>query len=147
MKTLPCLRGCAERSAKSHPMRNLIVLSFMLTIGSGAAIAQNLLRSADSNAVPTLIISSNDVVQSSVVVFRRATNGVFIKFQYTEMGSNRVRAFYESHLGEIARFRVGAFEVPPWQVNHTNTTGRDAFWGLAEKDADAVLVGLRGRFK
>ena len=129
-------------------MRNIAILIFVLTVMSPAARGQDLLqqlplRSAESSTVATLTISSNDVIQSSLLVFRRATNSVFVKFHYTEAGSNKVRTFYERHQRETARLRVGAFETPPFPVNHTNTTGRDGFWGLAEKDADAVLARLK----
>src|SRR5438105_11868556 len=117
-------------------MRNISIAILVLTVMSYAARGQDLpqqlpLQHAESNAVATLTISSNDVIRSSLTVWRRATNSVIIKFQYTEAGSNKVRAFYECHQRQTARLRVGAFETPPFSVNHTNTAGRDGFLGLA----------------
>ena len=129
-------------------MRNTLMLASVLISITHMTRAQNLFQESQlglrgSNGLVTLTISSDDVIQQSLLVFRRATNSVFVKFQYTEAGSNKVRAFYESHQGEMARIRVGTFATSPFPVNHTNTAGRDGVWGLPEKDANAVLAGLK----
>ena len=141
------LAAGVDRWRKIRAMQNTLIFASVLISIINMTTAQNLSQQSQlgfggSDRLVTLTISSDDVIQQSLLVFRRATN-VFVKFQYTEAGSNKVRAFYESHQGEMARIRIGTFATPPFPVNNTNTAGRDGFWGLPEKDANAVLAGLK----
>jgi hypothetical protein len=106
-----------------------------------------LIGAADKQ-VSTFTISAQDVIQSSIYKFKfqPRTNTFTIKFQYTEAGSNRARAFTEAHQNQMVRDKIGAFETPPAVLRSTNTSGRNGLWGISEKDANAIIEGLKKRW-
>jgi len=71
------------------------------------------------------------------------TNKFTIKFQYTEMGSNRAREFTEAHQNQRVRDRIGEFTTPPFLLQSTNTSGRNGYHGIPEKDAKAIVEALK----
>jgi hypothetical protein len=105
------------------------------------------LAEARTNEFPTFTISAEDVIQSSNLKHptdaRNGTNRFTVKFQYTESGSNRARAFTETHQGQTVREKIGEFETPPSILSFTNTSGRDGYWSIPEKDANAIVEGLK----
>lgn len=106
-------------------------------------ILGGVLAVAGTNEVPTFIISAEDVVQSSIYRFQMGTNKFTVKFQYTETGSNRARAFTEAHQNQKVRDRIGEFMTPPGLLRSTNTSGRSGYHGISEKDANAIVSALK----
>jgi hypothetical protein len=98
---------------------------------------------AADKEVPTFTISSQDVVESSIYKFRMDTNKFTVKFQYTAGGSNRARAFTVAHQNQLVRHRIGGFETPPSRLRSTNTSGRDGYWGISEKNANAIVEAVK----
>ncbi|MBX3747057.1 MAG: hypothetical protein KF833_17250 [Verrucomicrobiae bacterium] len=118
--------------------------------------------------MPTLTISTNDVDQSSIMVFRwpprsepaaslttaREAGGVVpiphaerkysVKWAYSEVGARRVRKFTESHVGQRVQIRIGTFSTPPFSIDHPNRAGREGMHGMSDADAKAIFVGLGG---
>jgi len=96
---------------------------------------------------PTFTITSNDVAQSSIMVFRLGgTNQtrVSIKFAYTETGAKRLEQFYAAHLiGQEIRYQIGNFEHVV-RLDNRKHFSREGFWGLPEGDANALVAGLKG---
>jgi hypothetical protein len=99
-------------------------------------------------AIPTFTVGSNDVVQSSIMLFRVAgTNEtrVSVKFAFTNAGAKRLADFYRAHtVGEDVRWQSGSF-VHPFKLDDRKFFGREGFWGLPETDAKALEAGLRGQ--
>jgi hypothetical protein len=99
-------------------------------------------------AIPTFTVGSNDVVQSSIMLFRVAgTNEtrVSVKFAFTDAGAKRLADFYRAHtVGEDVRWQSGSF-VHPFKLDDRKFFGREGFWGLPETDAKALEAGLRGQ--
>ena len=120
-------------------MRTIIIITAFFAL-SLSAFGQVL-------AIPTFTFGSNDVVQSSIMVFNpTGTNktGVTVKFAYTDTGAKRLEEFYRAHaVGEDIRWQSGSF-VHPFKLVHRKSFGREGFWGLSETDAKALLAGLRG---
>jgi len=121
-------------------MRIVIVLAGLL-IFPGLALGQ-------VEFYPTFTITSNDVAQSSIMVFRvGGTNQtrVSIKFAYTETGAKRVEQFYAAHpIGKEIRYQIGNFEHVA-RLDNRKHFSREGFWGLPEVDANALVAGLRGQ--
>jgi len=120
-------------------MRTIIIIT--------AFFALSLLAIGQVMAIPTFTFSSNDVVQSSIMVSHpTGTNetGVTVKFTYTDTGAKRLEEFYRAHnVGEDVRWQSGSF-VHPFKLEHRKSFGREGCWGLSETDAKALLAGLRG---
>jgi hypothetical protein len=121
-------------------MRTIIIITAFFAL-SLSAFGQVL-------AIPTFTFGSNDVVQSSIMVFHPTdTNetGVTVKFTYTDTGAKRLEEFYRAHtVGEDVRWQSGSF-VHPFKLEHRKSFGREGFWRLSETDAKALLAGLRGK--
>lgn len=105
------------------------------------------------DAIASITISPEDVVQDSVQRLRMSTNVFVVQWQYTEEGGRKMRAFWDAHTGKSIRTRVGDFEasglraprspartnnIIPWEKSRT-----DKFFGVNEKDADAIVAGLK----
>ena len=129
-----------ERSATSSTMRILSLLVAVVTF-SAPALAQ-------VEAIPTFAVTTNDVVQRSVMVFQMGgTNDarVTVKFAFTDTGAKRLEEFYRSHsVGQEVRYRIGSFDRV-FKLDDRKYFGREGFWGLPERDAEALQDGLRGR--
>src|SRR5688572_28584069 len=103
----------------------------------------------ETNDIPTFIISAEDVVASNISVYKlpslplSGTNRVTVKFQYTETGSNRARAFTESHQNQKVRDRIGEFMTPPVLLQFTNKSGRNGYYGISEQGANAIVDALK----
>lgn len=122
-------------------MRALTLITTLLTLAV-CALAQ-----ADS--IPTFTVTSNDVVQSSLMVFRMPGTGTneprtTVKFAFTDTGAERLQKFYQTHtIGQQVRYRIGSFERV-FSLDDRKHFGREGFWGLPERDAKALVAGLRG---
>jgi len=121
-------------------MRTIIIIAAFFAL-SLSAFGQVL-------AIPTFTVGSNDVVQSSIMVFHlTGTNqtGVTVKFAFTDTGAKRLQEFYRAHtIGEDFLWRSGGF-VHPSKLDDRNFFGREGFWSLPETDAKALEAGLRGQ--
>ena len=121
-------------------MRTIIIITAFFAL-SLSAFGQVL-------AIPTFTVGSNDVVQSSIMLFRVAgTNEtrVSVKFAFTDAGAKRLADFYRAHtVGEDVRWQSGSF-VHPFKLDDRKFFGREGFWGLPETDAKALEAGLRGQ--
>jgi hypothetical protein len=110
-------------------------------------ILWSVLAKAGTNEIPTFTISAGDVVQSSIYKLASfspyGTNWFTVKFQYTETGSNRARAFTAAHQNQKVRDKIGEFTTPPGLLQFTNTTGRNGYHGISEKDANAIVDALQ----
>jgi hypothetical protein len=106
-----------------------------------------ILAEAGTNEIPTFTISAEDVIQSSIYVHPVSspygTNRFTVKFQYTETGSNRARAFTEAHQNQVVRDKIGEFSTPGGLLRFTNTSGRNGYHGISAKDADAIVSALK----
>jgi hypothetical protein len=118
-------------------MRTLIILTVFF-VASFAAHAQ---------LATTFIISSNDVVQSSIMVFHLTgtkETRLTVKFAFTEIGAKRLEEFYRAHtIGDEVYWQCGSF-VHPFKLDDRKFFGREGFWGLPETEAKALEAGLRG---
>ena len=119
-------------------MRTIIILFafFALSIAARAQLAT------------TFIISSNDVVQRSILVANSGagTNDtrVGVKFAFTDTGAKRLEEFYRAHnVGDDVYWQCGSF-IHPFKLDDRKIFSREGLWGLQEKDAKALLAGLRG---
>src|SRR5689334_15875726 len=68
---------------------------------------------APSNTIASITIHPEDVVQESIQRLRMTTNRFAVRWQYTEEGARKMRAFWDAHAGKRIRTRVGDFETPP----------------------------------
>jgi hypothetical protein len=109
-------------------------------------------------AIPTITIHPEDVVQNSIehFPFPSGANTFVVRWQYTEEGAKRVRAFWDAHTGRKIRTRIGSFESPltlvltsrllkpsgtvPWEKVRT-----DKFVSVSGADANAIVAGLRDK--
>ena len=119
-------------------MRTIIILTTLFAL-SFAAHAQ---------LATTFIISSNDVVQSSIMFGHPGTQTndtrFAVKFAFTDTGAKRLEEFYRAHtVGDEVYWRCGSF-VHPFKLDDRKIFGREGFWGLSETDAKALVAGLRG---
>src|SRR5690349_2734253 len=93
------------RSTSSTAMRAVLILA--------AFLAFSICASAQAEMIPTFTVTSNDVAQSSIMVFStRGTNEtrVTIKFAFTDTGAKRLEEFYRTHsVGEEVRWEIGTF--------------------------------------
>ena len=134
--------GASEsgRSASSITMRTLIIVAALLAFSLSAF--------AEADSLPTFTVTSNDVAQSSIMVFRtKGTNEakVSIKFAFTDTGGRRVEELYRAHsVGQQVRYQIGRFERL-FKLDDRKHFGREGFWGLSEGEAGALESGLRGR--
>jgi hypothetical protein len=121
-------------------MRTIIIITAFFAL-SLSAFGQVL-------AIPTFTFGSNDVVQSSIMVFNLSgTNEtrVTVKFAFTDTGAKRLEDFYRTHtIGEDVLWQSGSF-VHPSKLDDRKFFGREGFWGLPETDAKALEAGLRGQ--
>jgi len=116
---------------------------------------------AGEAVVPTISISPEDVVQSSIQQFRFGSNRFAVRWNYTEAGAKKMLAFWELHESQTIRTVVGAFEsvgqtaprsaLPPgvasysdWREGWLKYRG-DKFVALSETDAQKLLAGLKSR--
>jgi len=110
-------------------------------------ILWGVLAKAGTNEIPTFSISAEDVVQSSIYKHSTfspyGTNRFTVKFQYTEAGSNRARAFTAAHQNQKVRDKIGEFTTPPVLLLFTNTSGRNGYHRISEKDANAIADALQ----
>ncbi|MGD0812936.1 MAG: hypothetical protein ABSA83_04985 [Verrucomicrobiota bacterium] len=103
---------------------------------------------AGEASIPTMTISSNDVVQTSIKVWdlRGQMNGFAVKWMYTEDGAKKVRGFRDAHVGEKVREHIGCFVFDGIIRDPVNTdTARDGLWKLSERDAKLAEAGLKGK--
>jgi hypothetical protein len=100
---------------------------------------------AATNQVPTLTISAQDVVQGSIHKYPSGPHLFTIKFEYTESGSNRARAFTAAHHHQMVCEKVGAFETPPGLLGPPVAIGRHSYYGVSEEQANAIIDGLKKR--
>ena len=111
-------------------------------------LALTLSAAAQVQVIPTISVTSNDVVQSSIMDFRmKGTNGtrVTVKFAFTDTGEKKLKEFYTTHsVGQVVRYQIGSFERV-FALDDRKHFGREGFWGLSEQDAQALESGLRGR--
>lgn len=116
---------------------------------------------AGEPVVPTIRISTEDVVQTSIQQVRFSSNSFAVRWTYTEAGAKKMLAFWESHDRQTIRSVVGDFEsagpiaprsaLPPgvasyseWREGWLKYRG-DKFFGISETDAQKILVGLKSR--
>src|SRR5271169_5871943 len=102
---------------KSNPqLCNLIPYLMRTIIIITAFFALSLSAFGQVLAIPTFTVGSNDVVQSSIMLFRVAgTNEtrVTVKFAFTDAGAKRLEEFYRAHtIGEDFRWQSGSFVHP-----------------------------------
>jgi hypothetical protein len=117
----------------------IIIIIIAVVVASFAAHAQ---------LATTFIISSNDVVQSSIKYGHPGpgTNDtrVAVKFAFTETGAKRLEEFYRAHtVGDEVYFQCGIF-VRSSKLDDRKMFAREGYYGLSETDGKALLAGLRG---
>ena len=72
------------------------------------------LGAAEQSNVYAINIHPKDVIPSSFQLWVFNTNGIFLKFDYSQTGTNRVSAFYaHSKSNELVRLKIGAVEPEP----------------------------------
>jgi hypothetical protein len=113
-----------------------------------AFLAAPVSASAQVEAIPTFTVTSNDVVQSSIMVFHMGgTNDarVSIKFAFTEAGASRLWEFYHANpVGQEVRYQIGKFERA-FKLDDRKHFGREGFWGLPFAEAKNLEAGLKGQ--
>jgi hypothetical protein len=110
-----------------------------------AAVAISIPALAQVKAVPTFTITTNDVVQSSILVFGAwRTNGI-VKYEFTRTGSKRLEEFYRAHpVGQEVRYRVGRFERV-FKIDDRKNFAREGICLFSAPDFIALEDGLRGQ--
>src|SRR5690349_493194 len=87
-------------STSSSAVRGVVIFAAFLAFSISAF--------AQVETIPIFTVTSNDVAQSSIMVFRtRGTNEtrVSIKFAFTDTGAKRLEEFYRTHsVGEEVRW-------------------------------------------
>ena len=99
--------------------------------------------------IPTITITSDDVVQSSIQVSRMsATDERFrVDFDITEAGSKKLREFFERYKVEVRQgmeYRIGRYEHKCQVIGVRHKFGRQGFWCLSEDAARLLEAGLKG---
>jgi hypothetical protein len=83
-------------------------------------------------AIPTFTFGSNDVVQSSILLFHMTgTNEtrISVKFAFTDTGARRLSEFYRTHsVGDDVRWQSGSF-VQSFKLDDRKFFGREGFGG------------------
>ena len=83
-------------------------------------------------AIPTFTFGSNDVVQSSIMIFHKTDTNVTrvaVKFAFTDTGAKRLEEFYRAHtIGEEVCWQSGNF-VQPFKLDDRKFFGREGFLG------------------
>ena len=116
-------------------MRIIIILTAFLALSFPAR--------AQVAAIPTINISSNDVVQSSISVaysMSGSINSVAVRvnFAFTETGSKRLEEFYRTNaVDEDVRWQIGSF-VQTSKLDDPKSFARQGFGPLPVKDAKSV---------
>jgi hypothetical protein len=137
-------QGCGVadpgRSTSSTTMRAFLIPLTLLAL-SVSTFAQ-------AESLPTLTLTSNDVVQSSIRVYRMGRTNetrAAAKFSFTDAGAKRLEGFYRAHaVGQEVRYQIGSFERA-FKLDDRKHFGREGFWGLPEREAKALEDGLKGR--
>jgi hypothetical protein len=99
--------------------------------------------------IPTITITGDDVVQSSIQVSRMsATDERFrVDFDLTDTGARKLREFFEKHRVEIRQgmqYRIGRYEHNCQVIGRREKFGRQGFWCLSEDAARVLEAGLKG---
>jgi hypothetical protein len=119
-----------------------------LLITTAALLVLSVSAFAQAAGIPTFTVTSNDVAQSSIMVFHmNGTNEarVSIKFAFTDTGAKRLEEFYRAHsVGQEVRYQIGTFERV-FKLDDRKHFGREGFFGLPERDAKALEAGLKGQ--
>lgn len=124
-----------------------IILTLLSTIVAVGCFAQ-------VQSLPVRLILPEDVESSSVQTVRVATNGLAVRFTYTETGARKMLAFRREHAGHEVVMRVGSFErratmssleMKPegWTEEGWLKRRTDKFFGVSEDDAKRIVAGLK----
>lgn len=124
-----------------------IILTLLSTIVAVGCFAQ-------VQSLPVRLILPEDVEPSSVQTVRVATNGLAVRFTYTEAGARKMLAFRREHAGHEVVMRVGSFErratmssleMKPegWTEEGWLKRRTDKFFGVSEDDAKRIVAGLK----
>ena len=72
------------------------------------------LGAAEQSNIYAINIHAKEVIPTSFQLWVFNTNGAFLKFDYSQTGTNRVPAFYaRSKSNEVVRLKIGAVEPEP----------------------------------
>ena len=108
---------------------------------------------AQEQSIPVRLILPEDVEQGSIQTVRVATNGLAVRFTYTEAGARKMLAFRREHAGQEIVMRVGDFEhrtvmasleTKPvgWTEEGWLKQRTDKFFAVSEADAKKIAAGL-----
>jgi hypothetical protein len=119
-------------------MRTVIIL-ISIFVASFAARAQ---------LAATFVISSNDIVQRSIMVSYSGadTNGtkVSVRFEFTDKAAKALAEFYLAHtFGDEVYLQCGNF-THPFTIDEVKIFPRTGYMDLSEQDGKALIAGLRG---
>ena len=99
--------------------------------------------------MPTFTIAPNDVIQGSIWV--QHVHGlvktlVNVEFNFTDTGSKRLKEFYQSNGdGRKVVYHIGSFTCG-FKIYHVRKDFfHDGFVGLSEREAQALVDGLKGK--
>ena len=103
---------------------------------------------AHAQLATTFIVSSNDVVQRSIMVAHSGagTNDtkVSVRFEFTDTAAKRLADFYRAHTsGDEVYLQCGGF-VHPFTIDEVKIFPRTGYMGLSAQDGKALLAGWRG---
>jgi hypothetical protein len=116
-------------------------------VSTGAVVSSGFLTFPKPSAAPIIFLASNDVVQSSITVFRKVgTNETraTVKWAFTDTFAKRLEEFYRAHIvGQEVRWQIGRF-AHVFKLDDRKDFGRDEFNELTEPEAEALEAGLRG---
>ena len=122
----------------------LTLLSAIVAVGCFAQV----------QSFPVRVILPEDVEQGSVQTVRVATNGLAVRFTYTEAGARKMLAFRREHAGHEIVMRVGSFErratmssletrPEGWTEEEWLKRRTDKFFGVSEADSKKIVAGLQ----
>ncbi len=121
------------------------------------ALCSSALLGHAQDAIPTIRILPEDVVQESIKQIYFNTGGIGVRWQYTEAGAKKMLAFQIAHDGQEVIIRVGSFEsrgtikprksYPPGWVDDDGwlKTRTDKFFSISEADAKVIIAGLKSK--
>ena len=123
------------------------ILTFMLAMVAVGCLAQE-------QPIPVRLIVPEDIEQGSIQTVRISTNGLAVRFTYTEAGAKKMLAFRREHAGQEIVTRVGGFErratmsspdLRPagWTEEGWLKRRTDKFFGVSEDEARRIEAGLK----
>jgi hypothetical protein len=116
--------------------------------------------SAQIQAIPAICILPEDVAQNSIRQIGSSDHRLGVRWEYTEVGANKMLAFWEAHAGQTVQTVVGSFKdtvvIGPFRplpgcANYSEwkqgwlKSRTDKFYSVSNDDAKKIIAGLKAQ--